>query len=47
MLKKHYFHIYQVWQYLKEAGLQADIHKCEFYIQEIKFFGLIISIKDI
>jgi len=28
---------------LREAGLQADIRKCEFYATEVKYLGLIIS----
>ena len=47
MLKEHHFHIYQVLQHLQEVGLQADIDKCEFHVQETKFLGLIISTKSI
>ena len=46
-LKEHHFHVCQVLQRLREAGLQADIDKCEFHVQEIRFFGLIISTKGI
>ncbi len=34
-------------QCLQEAGLQADIDKYEFHIQETKFLGLIISTEGI
>ena len=47
MLKEHYSHICQVLQRLREARLQADIDQCEFYIQEIKFLGLIVSTEGI
>jgi hypothetical protein len=32
---------------LTEAGLHLDINKCEFYVSEVKYLGLIISDKDI
>ena len=47
MLQDHRFHVCQVLQRLHKAGLQADIDKCKFYVQEIKFFYLIVSIKGI
>ena len=47
MLQDHYFHICQVLQCLQEARLQINIDKCEFYILETKFFGLIISTEGI
>jgi hypothetical protein len=28
---------------LREAGLPVDIDKCEFYVQEVKYLGLIIT----
>ena len=28
---------------LLDAGLQLDINKCEFYVQETKYLGLIIG----
>lgn len=39
--------MYQVLQPLQKVELQANINKCNFYIQKTKFFSLIISIKDI
>ena len=34
-------------QRLREVGLQADIDKCEFFVQETKFLGLIVSTEGI
>lgn len=41
--KKHMQHIELVLLKLREAGLQADINKCEFFVKETKFLGLIVS----
>ena len=46
-LKEHNSHVRQVLQCLREAKLQADIDKCEFHIQETKFFSLIVSTEGI
>ena len=46
-LKEHHSHVCQVLQHLREAGLQANIDKCEFHVQETKFFGLIVSTEGI
>jgi hypothetical protein len=32
---------------LQRAGLQVDIKKCEFFVTETKFLGLIVSPKGI
>jgi len=40
---EHEAHVAQVLKRLKDAGLQADIKKSEFAVQETKFLGLIIS----
>lgn len=42
-LKEHKEHVKQVLQRLREYGLQADIAKCEFHVQEVKYLGLIVS----
>jgi Retroviral aspartyl protease./Reverse transcriptase (RNA-dependent DNA polymerase). len=42
-LKEHRKHVAQVLQRLREHGLQADIAKCEFHVQEVKYLGLIVS----
>ncbi len=46
-LKDHRSHIRQVLKRLRKAGIQANVDKCEFHVQEIKFLGLIISTKGI
>ena len=46
-LQDHCSHVRQVLQRLQEAGLQVDIDKCEFHIQETKFLSLIVSTKGI
>lgn len=43
--KDHVSCVRKVLQKLIEHGLQADIDKCEFHVEETKFLGLIISIK--
>jgi len=46
-LKEHKQHVRQVLQRLKEFGLQADIAKCEFHVQEVKYLGLIVGTNGI
>ena len=46
-LKNHHLHVRQVLECLREAGIQANVDKCEFHVQETKFLDLIISTKDI
>ena len=46
-LKEHKKHVRLVLQRLREAGLQVDIEKCEFHVQETTFLGLIISTEGI
>lgn len=41
--KDHRKHVREVVQRLIEAGLQIDIHKCEFETTKTKYLGLIIS----
>ncbi len=41
--KEHQTHVKQVLERLREAGLQVDIHKCEFDVEETVFLGVIIS----
>lgn len=41
--KEHTKHIRQVLQRLRDAGLQADIAKCEFHVTEVTYFGLIAT----
>ena len=42
-LKEHRNHVRAVLQKLREAGLQVDIVKCEFHVQETLFLGLLMS----
>ena len=42
--KEHVAHVRKVLQKLREAGLQVDILKCEFHVQETRFLGLLVSI---
>ncbi|TKA50332.1 hypothetical protein B0A49_13656, partial [Cryomyces minteri] len=46
-LSEHKGHVRAILGKLCEAGLQADISKCEFHVQEIKYLGLIISTEGI
>ena len=41
--KAHRKHVRKILLKLREAGLQVDIEKCEFHVQEAKFLGLIVS----
>lgn len=47
MLKDHCLYIHQVLERLRKIGIQADVNKCKFRIQETQFLGFIISIKEI
>ena len=42
-LKDHRKHVRKVLAQLREAGIQADVDKCEFHVTETKYLGLIIS----
>ena len=42
--EEHVAHVRKVLQKLREAGLQVDILKCEFHVQETRFLGLLVSI---
>jgi hypothetical protein len=42
-VKEHKAHVKKVLQRLREAGLQADIKKCEFHVTETKYLGFIIG----
>ena len=37
----------QILDKLHNAGLQADINKCKFFVTETKFLGLIVSLNSI
>jgi len=42
----HRQHVTKVMTRLREAGLQLDIDKCEFEVQETKYLGFIIDTKQ-
>lgn len=42
-LREHKEHVGKVLERLREAGLQADIDKCEFHVTSTKFLGFIIG----
>jgi len=42
-LKSHREHVKKVLSRLRDAGLQADIKKCEFHVSKTKFLGFIIG----
>ncbi len=46
-LKKHKRHVRLILNRLREAGLQIDINKCEFHVQETTFLELLISIEEL
>lgn len=41
--KEHTRHVRRVLQRLREAGIQADVDKCEFHMKETKFLGMIVG----
>ncbi len=45
--KEHREHVTKVLQALQKAGLQLDINKCEFTVQETKYLGLIVTSEGI
>jgi hypothetical protein len=45
--KKHVKHVKKMLQRLRNADLQADIDKCEFFVHEIKYLDLIVRRDEI
>ena len=45
--KEHSIHVRKVFERFRVANFQTDINKCEFFVIEIKYFELIISMNDI
>ena len=43
-LEDHVIYIIKVLKRLHKDGLYLDIYKCEFYKQEVKYLGVIISV---
>jgi hypothetical protein len=39
----HKEHVRKVLQWLRDAGLQVDIDKCEFEVQSTKYLGFIVK----
>ena len=46
-MKEHREHVRKVLQKLREAGIQADIDKCEFHKLKTKFLGVIVGRDEI
>ena len=46
-MKEHRQHVRKVLMKLREAGIPADVDKCEFHVTETKYLGLIVSTKGI
>lgn len=44
--KDHIKHVRKVLKRLQEAGIQAEIEKCEFHKTETKFLGMIVGRDD-
>ncbi len=45
--KKHVKHVKRMLQRLRDADLQVDIDKCEFFVHEIKYLDLIVDRDEI
>jgi hypothetical protein len=45
--EKHVKHVKKLLQRLRNANLQADIDKCEFFVHEIKYLKLIVRRNEI
>jgi hypothetical protein len=45
--EEHVIYVRRVLEKLRDAGLQADITKYEFFVTKIKFLGLIVSVNRI
>ena len=44
---EHEIHVKRILQKLREAGLQADITKCEFHVTQVPYLGMIITTEGI
>lgn len=45
--EEHQRHVKLVLQRLREASLQAALHKCEFHVQKTRFLGFLVSTEGI
>ena len=43
LVEEHEIHVKRILRKLREAGLQADITKCEFHVSEVAYLGLIVT----
>ena len=46
-LKEHKTHVQAVLKRIQSAGLQIDIKKSEFHVQETKFLRVLIRVNDL
>ena len=44
---EHEIHVKRILAKLREAGLQADITKCDFHVKEVTYLGLIVTTKGV
>ena len=44
---EHEYHVRKVLKRLRNAGLQINLKKCEFYVTRTKYLGFIISTNSI
>ena len=44
---EHEIHVKRVLARLRDAGLQADITKCEFHVKEVTYLGLIVTTEGV
>ena len=45
--EKHTRHVLDMLKWLRDRELQVDINKCKFFVTQVKYLGLIISINGI
>ena len=45
--KKHVTHVFKIFRKLQKTNLFLDINKYEFFVDEIKYLNLIISIENV
>jgi predicted aspartyl protease len=46
-ISEHQHHVREVLKRLRQAGLQADIKKCQFNVPEVTYLGLIVGVHGI
>ena len=45
--EKHVVHVFKILQRFKKTNLYLDINKCEFFIKQVKYLNLIITIENV